>query len=455
GNPRNKCALQPGHSLMDWIRLGSSGKDLTGVGPRAGQMSVTRHELSLHNKESDAWLAIRGKVYNITEYLPFHPGGPEELMKGAGIDATRLFEQPNVDREALFFENRNTSPKHIVDADANASVASVSVADADVVRPPVPVFKSPEVISETQMLPKEESTSKEGETGNKVDDIPSLPRFDWIQRIDWITSVNWPCSIKMVCETGKVEFIFRKTEGKIWDNYGVLRQQSKTVNGVVNGVKFNFVLTDKKTSQEMSRSYTPVPQSLFTGLALNEPCTDSLCLMIKRYENGNVSKFLTDREKSDVIHVTKPIGDFELIRIEKKESFVLLAAGTGITPMMTLLIFLLERRVKKCQFIRLLFFNKTEQDIPFKDQLENLERRYSKLRINHILSESDENWTGLTGHINKEMIDNAIQEHIRDTGYTIAHIFCFVCGPNPFVALSIKELQQLGVTDNQIYSFQG
>lgn len=42
GNPRNKCSLQPGHSLMDWIRLGSSGVDLTGVGSKAGHLTVSR-----------------------------------------------------------------------------------------------------------------------------------------------------------------------------------------------------------------------------------------------------------------------------------------------------------------------------------------------------------------------------------------------------------------------------
>lgn len=58
GNPRNKTALAPGHSLMDWIRLGNSGVDLTGVGgvPRV----VTLSELANHNKQTDAWIAIRG-----------------------------------------------------------------------------------------------------------------------------------------------------------------------------------------------------------------------------------------------------------------------------------------------------------------------------------------------------------------------------------------------------------
>ena len=34
-----------------------------------------------------------GNVYNITPYLDYHPGGIDEIMKGAGIDATGLFQE--------------------------------------------------------------------------------------------------------------------------------------------------------------------------------------------------------------------------------------------------------------------------------------------------------------------------------------------------------------------------
>lgn len=54
---------------------------------------MTKKELAKHNKIDDIWLSIRGRVYNVTEYIPFHPGGPEELMRAAGIDATSLFDQ--------------------------------------------------------------------------------------------------------------------------------------------------------------------------------------------------------------------------------------------------------------------------------------------------------------------------------------------------------------------------
>ena len=52
-------ALKPGHSLMDWVRLGHSGVDLTGVGGILRE--VTPDQLAAHSKKNDAWIAIRGK----------------------------------------------------------------------------------------------------------------------------------------------------------------------------------------------------------------------------------------------------------------------------------------------------------------------------------------------------------------------------------------------------------
>jgi len=41
--------------------------------------------------KKDAWTVLGGKVYNITPYIPFHPGGEAELIRVAGKDGTRLF----------------------------------------------------------------------------------------------------------------------------------------------------------------------------------------------------------------------------------------------------------------------------------------------------------------------------------------------------------------------------
>jgi cytochrome b involved in lipid metabolism len=42
-------------------------------------------------KMKDAWSVYQGKVYNISPYLPYHPGGEGELRRCAGKDGTKLF----------------------------------------------------------------------------------------------------------------------------------------------------------------------------------------------------------------------------------------------------------------------------------------------------------------------------------------------------------------------------
>ncbi|KAK9472544.1 cytochrome b5-like heme/steroid binding domain-containing protein [Dipodascopsis tothii] len=88
---REKVALEPGFSQLDWAKLRTSGKDLRGLPPGTGMLKVTPAELGRHATEADAWMAISGKVYNISPYLRYHPGGKAELMRCAGGDGTSLF----------------------------------------------------------------------------------------------------------------------------------------------------------------------------------------------------------------------------------------------------------------------------------------------------------------------------------------------------------------------------
>ena len=56
---------------------------------------VTISQLKEHRggdgSTGDVWMAIRGKVYNVSSYFKYHPGGEAQLRRGAGIDATKLF----------------------------------------------------------------------------------------------------------------------------------------------------------------------------------------------------------------------------------------------------------------------------------------------------------------------------------------------------------------------------
>lgn len=49
-------------------------------------------ELQQHKTETDLWLLIGGKVYDVTKFVSEHPGGDEVLVTEAGKDATEPFE---------------------------------------------------------------------------------------------------------------------------------------------------------------------------------------------------------------------------------------------------------------------------------------------------------------------------------------------------------------------------
>jgi cytochrome b involved in lipid metabolism len=66
-------------------------KKLNGKSGGKKSKCITIAEVKKHNKKEDAWIAIHGKVYNISNWIPRHPGG-NIIMQGIGKNATRLFE---------------------------------------------------------------------------------------------------------------------------------------------------------------------------------------------------------------------------------------------------------------------------------------------------------------------------------------------------------------------------
>ena len=73
-------------------------------GGGGGKRTLTMDEVSKHNSEGDLWVIIEGSVYDLTAFLPDHPGGKKAIMLFAGKDATEEFNMlhpPNVLKKYL------------------------------------------------------------------------------------------------------------------------------------------------------------------------------------------------------------------------------------------------------------------------------------------------------------------------------------------------------------------
>ncbi len=53
--------------------------------------SITLAEVAKHKDAKSCWMAIEGNVYDVTAYIPNHPGGEATVLRGCGKDATSMF----------------------------------------------------------------------------------------------------------------------------------------------------------------------------------------------------------------------------------------------------------------------------------------------------------------------------------------------------------------------------
>ncbi len=53
--------------------------------------SLTPEEIAKHNSENDCWIIVEGKVYDVTSYINYHPGGKDAILPYCGKDATAAF----------------------------------------------------------------------------------------------------------------------------------------------------------------------------------------------------------------------------------------------------------------------------------------------------------------------------------------------------------------------------
>ena len=137
-------------------------------------------------------------------------------------------------------------------------------------------------------------------------------------------------------------------------------------------------------------------------------------------------------------------GTFHLDSSSAKDyHFTLLAAGTGFTPMARLLRRALDLGAGS---VKLVFFNKTERDIIWRDQLDEMEQKEKRLSVTHVLSAQDD-WTGEKGRVSRDLLGRLLKKQKNK--------FAGICGPNAFNDSAKKILLDLGFKEEEVFLFQG
>jgi ferredoxin-NADP reductase/DMSO/TMAO reductase YedYZ heme-binding membrane subunit len=190
----------------------------------------------------------------------------------------------------------------------------------------------------------------------------------------------------------------------------------------------------KLDGRDVRRSYT----------IASSPTRTAYCeLTIKREEQGYVSRHLHDVvREGETFNVSAPAGRFTFTGAEA-ERIVMIAGGVGVTPLMAKIRYLTD--IVWPGKIHLVYSVKTERDIIFRSELEELQRRFHNFKVDvTVTREASVDWTGRRGRLSAAMLMSIVPD--------IAQSRVHFCGPTEMVEPLKKALRELGVVDGQIKS---
>lgn len=166
--------------------------------------------------------------------------------------------------------------------------------------------------------------------------------------------------------------------------------------------------------------------------------TDRLGFTIKVHEGFSAE--VAHMQRGDILYVDGPYGGFFLDR-EQSAPLVLIAAGVGVTPLVSMLETLADQQSTRPCYLWLA--NKNEESIVCQSQIERLQARLS-LAVTHLFSKPLQ-----TAYRSGARLDQAfILRHLPKTAKPASY---FICGPTAMMEMAEQSLLQAGVAAHQIH----
>jgi len=178
----------------------------------------------------------------------------------------------------------------------------------------------------------------------------------------------------------------------------------------------------------------------------SSPETDSKpSITVKKIQGGKISKYLTEEVKvGQSLECILPAGVFTLDKA-KKDSLVFIGAGSGITPLISMIKSALKRNAFKK--VVLIYSNRNEDSVIFKNLLEQLHDSYPQFSL--ILTYSQPHDSNHTrGRLNQSQFIKII-ESLKDLSINESDFF--LCGPDGMIEEVVKGLNILHVSATHIH----
>jgi ring-1,2-phenylacetyl-CoA epoxidase subunit PaaE len=170
---------------------------------------------------------------------------------------------------------------------------------------------------------------------------------------------------------------------------------------------------------------------------------------VKRLSGGVFSAYAHDKLKvGDIIEVVTPIGRFNtaLDPVQTK-SYAMIAAGSGITPIISILTTILE--VEPQSTVTLIYGNRTVQDIMFLEELEDLKNLHpGRFALYNVLSQEEQDVALFHGRIDREHLEQFFDQLIRLDDVDE----WFLCGPREMIDGARALLIERGTEPSHVHS---
>ncbi|HJL15285.1 MAG TPA: ferredoxin--NADP reductase [Sandaracinaceae bacterium LLY-WYZ-13_1] len=169
------------------------------------------------------------------------------------------------------------------------------------------------------------------------------------------------------------------------------------------------------------------------------------CITVKRVSNGRASNWIHDHlAEGAELEVLGPSGSFVAPAETAPAHLVLVAGGSGITPVISIAETVLRSRPELT--VSLVYGNRRREDVIFHDRLAELAERFGdRLRVEHVLEEPPEGWTGPRGRLDADQLAAWL-----DTLPTDPPALYYLCGPGPMMDAARETLLGRGVSEEAI-----